>query len=828
MRFHRLLAASLTTALIASITAASYAARPKPLDLGELLAGPMKGVEEIVFAVRGAGRDGHWYANFAYYARDERQTVYGTGGGKLCKLNVRTGKVTVLLEDAKGAVRDPQVHYDAKRILFSYRKGGSEHYHLYEIDVDGTGLRQITPDAPYDDIEPTYLPDGAIIFCSSRCKRWVQCWLTQVAVLYRCDADGGSLRPVSSNLEHDNTAWPLPDGRILYTRWEYVDRSQVDYHHLWVMNPDGTYQMVYYGNMHPGTVMIDAKPIPGTDRIVALFSPGHGRREHAGPICVVDPKGGPDDRKSVRRIGGGSNFRDPWAFSEHAFLAAEGRRIVLLDDTGRKRALYTDPKQDVHEPRPLIARKREPVLAERAQPARPTGRVVLADVTAGRNMAGVRPGEIKKLLIVEPLPKPINYTGGMDPLSYGGTFTLERIVGTVPVEADGSAYFDLPALRSFFFVAMDANNMSVKRMQSFMTVQPGESIGCVGCHEQRTQTILPSQLLAMRRGPSRIQPVADVPEVTDFPRDIQPILDRNCVGCHDYDKRAGSGHGPRSGGVILTGDRGPMFSHSYATLTIRKQFIDGRNNARSNLSPRSIGSAASPIMAKLAGGHHGVKATANEIDRVRYWIESGAAYPGTYAGLGNGAIGGYYSNRQVETDYNWPETKAAAAAVRRRCASCHKGRMSLPAALSHENGLSFWRPNWNDPRLLRCRHLVFNLTRPARSMVLLAPLAKTAGGFDMGKRDPETGKVTKVCEVFKDTSDPDYRAILAMLRRGGKRLGEIKRFDMPGFRPPPQYVREMKRYGVLPASFDLAKDPIDVYQTDEAYWRSLWWKPTAP
>ena len=796
-----------------------------PELLAEFLAGPMTGVEEIVFAVRNPGKDGHWYANFSYYAPDDKRPAYGDGGTKLCRMNLRTGKIATLLEDPNGAVRDPQVHYDGAKIIFSYRKGGSEHYRLYEINADGSGLRRITDEVPYDDIEPTYLADGGIMFVSSRCKRWVNCWVTQVAVLYRCDADGGNLRMVSANGEHDNTPWPLPDGRILYTRWEYVDRSQVHYHHLWVVNPDGTAQMVYFGNLHAGVVMIDAKPIPGTDKIVSLFSPGHGRREHAGPICVVDPRMGPDEQRCVRQIPGGAAFRDPWAFSEHAFMAVEDRTLLLLDDTGRRKVLYRDAVQEVHEPRPLIRRPREASLVRRVDASEAMGRMVLADVNVGRNMTGVRRGEVKKLLVMEVLPKPINYTGGMDPLSWGGTFTLERVLGTVPVEADGSAYFELPPLRSVFFIAMDANDMSVKRMQSFVTVQPGETFSCVGCHEQRTRTMLSGKLMATRRPPSRIEPVAGVADVADFPRDVQPVLDRNCVGCHDYVKRDGADEGPRAGGVILRGDRGPMFSHSYATLTVRAQFVDGRNYAKSNYAPRALGSAASPIMKKLTGGHHGVKASPADVEAVRYWIESGAPYPGTYAALASGMIGGYAQNKQVLTDYEWPETKAAGAAIQRRCGSCHKGRASLPTALSHENGLSFWKPSWSDPRLAKSRHVVFNLTRPELSMILLAPLASKAGGLGMHQTDAKTGKPGEAIEVFSDTNDPDYGAILAMIRRGKERLDEIKRFDMPGFKPPAPYVREMKRYGVLPSTFDLARDPIDVYATDQAYWRSMWHEP---
>ena len=131
---------------------------------------------------------------------------------------------------------------------------------------------------------------------------------------------------------------------------------------------------------------------------------------------------------------------------------------------------------------------------------------MLADIYDGRNMAGVKRGEIKKLLVLESLPMPIHYTGGMEPISYGGTFTLERIVGTVPVEADGSAYLELPALRSFFFVALDENDLSVKRMQSFLTVQPGETTSCVGCHEQRTQTPRARRHAARRRVRRAAQP----------------------------------------------------------------------------------------------------------------------------------------------------------------------------------------------------------------------------------------------------------------------------------------------------------------------------------
>ncbi len=256
---------------------------------------------EVVFACRQPGKGSHWYENFGYQAFDPQLKLSGSQG-RLCRLHLGTGQLTQLLVDLEGSVRDPQVHYDGQKILFSYRRGDSDYYHLYEINCEGTRLRQLT-DGPYDDIEPTYLPDGSIMFCSSRSNRWVNCWYSQVATLYRCDGSGRNIQPISANIEHDNTPWPLPDGRVIYQRWEYVDRSRVAFHHLWTANPDGTNQMVFYGNMHPGTVMLDAKPIPGTaGEVVAIFSPGHGRAEHQGAVTIVTPTAGPDEPASARQI----------------------------------------------------------------------------------------------------------------------------------------------------------------------------------------------------------------------------------------------------------------------------------------------------------------------------------------------------------------------------------------------------------------------------------------------------------------------------------------------------------------------------------------------
>ncbi|MCX7006360.1 MAG: hypothetical protein NTY53_03775, partial [Kiritimatiellaeota bacterium] len=615
------------------------------------------------------------------------------------------------MDDIAGTVRDPAVHYDGRPIVFAWRKGGTEQFHLYKINADGSGLKQLT-DGKYDDLEPSWLPDGGIVFISSRCKRWVNCWLTHVATIHRCDADGKNVIQLSANLEHDNTPWMLPDGRLTYQRWEYVDRSQVHNHHIWTMYPDGTSQMIYFGNQHPGSVFIDAKPIPNSDEVVLINSPGHGGREHSGYLATVNVRKGPDEMAMLRNISAAPTMRDQLPLSTNAFLVAADREIRLFDAAGKSLQVYALPAEwadvTMHEPRPLLPHPREMQIPSRIKPEQPTGVLACMDVYQGRNMEGVKRGDIKKLLILESLPKPINYTGGMEPLTYGGSFTLERILGTVPVEADGSAYFELPALRACFFVALDEKGSSVKRMQSFCTVMAGERTGCIGCHEQRTATMdkIPTganTTLAMRRAPSRITPIPGIPDVIDYSHDIQPIWDRHCIRCHSPDKP--SGH------MLLTGDQGPMYSHSYVMLTLHKQVADGRNQPKSNYAPHTLGDSASPLMKHLENPDYAV--TAAEKEMIRCWINSAATWPGTYGALGCGMIGGYSQNHLDESDKKHAAIAAMAGVLDRRCISCHgqKG-MQLPHSLSDEGNISFWMPDLGDPRIRFSRHIIFNLSRP--------------------------------------------------------------------------------------------------------------------
>ncbi len=860
----------LASAVLGHMSERSRAAE-NPSMLGSFLEVGMP--DEILFAVRKPSIDGHWYASIGYYAMDQCQPTFPmNSGGKLCIYNVKTKQVRTIFEDPQGNIRDPQIHYDAKKLVFAYLPKGKRHYSLYEINIDGTNLKQLTGQGEdvspgmedystfsppgWDDFEPAYLPSGEIIFCSTRANRYVQCWLTQVATLYKCDADGGNLRALSANVEHDNTPWVLSDGQVAYMRWEYVDRFHMGFHHLWSMNPDGTRQMVLYGNQINHGTILAPKPVPRSPKIVVTWSPGHGRREHYGRIALIDPRLGPDDPKGVQYISKGNIHCDPWALSERHFLVANKATIEMLDGDGKTEVLYRLPEQLakegywIGEPRPLMKRQREPVLTDATDPSSEHGTLALVNIYKGRKMWNVKPGTVKNLLVYEVLPKPINYSGAMSEMSAGGTFSVERLIGSVPVSDDGCAYFTLPALRSVLFVAMDDKGHCVKRMHSFTSVMPGETTTCIGCHERRTEAPASNEreqlARILRTEPVTPEPVAGVPEIFDYLRDIQPILDEHCLKCHNHDRE--------EGGFNISGHWGPLYPIGYIQMSWRALFGDNRvilpyaEHSRSNFDPYEIGTGSSRLLELIEEGHEGVDMPQAQQKVIRYWLDAGANHAGTYAVNSHGTIGYYVHGINVRNDKDWPETKAMVEVMNRRCDVCHAptdaekkiGTYKLPA---HFYAQYYPPDKYQKNRYVAHtmsedggrfnRHIIFNLSYPELSKVAQAPLSKAAGG--LGVCEAKSGMA-----VFRDKNDPDYQAIVAAVARGRRHiLEENNRFCMINpspnngencpvqFVPRRDYVREMIRYGVLPVDHDFNAS-VDPFELDKAYWRTFWYVPKEP
>jgi hypothetical protein len=412
----------------------------------------------------------------------------------------------------------------------------------------------------------------------------------------------------------------------------------------------------------------------------------------------------------------------------------------------------------------------------------------------------------------------------MDLTSWLGTFLLERVLGTVPVEEDGSAYFEVPAGRPVLFVALDANDMSVKRMQSFTNVQPGEVLSCVGCHEHRTSTPTLTQsntLAAVRRSPSKIKPFKRLPDVVDFRRHIQPILDEHCVRCHSYSEPKGN--------VVLSDDLGVTWSISYYTLLATGQIADGRNGY-GNQKPRTIGSSASELMQKIDSSHYEVALTKNQWRTVWMWLESGAPYAGSYAAL---------RNLQDQIREGSVMSVFRSSVFNKHCRQCHgkdKEAAPLPLTISEQERREFRKKLNIAPheRVVRegdqrfSPHILLNMSHPEKSPLLLGPLAKDYGGWEspllLGPLAKDYGGWGSCEYKFEGTNDQNYRILLEAIRRNKSRVDRKPRYGMTGFKPNRQYIREMKKFGVLSSEFDLNQDKIDVFEIDQKYWRLFWYQ----
>lgn len=602
-------------------------------------------------------------------------------GGSALKVLEAEGRVRTLVSCPEGIVRDPEVSFEGAKVLFSMRRDKGDAYHLYEINADGTGLRQLTFAAGVSDIDPMYLPDGDIIFASTREPKYCMCNRHIMANLYRMEADGANIRQIGKNPLFEGHPSLMPDGRVLYDRWEYVDRNFGSAQGLWTANPDGTSHLVYWGNntYSPGAVL-DARVVPGTQRVICTFSSCHDRPW--GAIALIDRRLGLDGRPGVVRTWPESaielvdtgnfdrfkqvnpKYEDPYPLDSTHFLCSrmtgrgEQMGIYLVDMDGGERLVYAeeeasgqegDPPQlpggvpaGCFDPMPLAGRERPGVIpAKRTYEG--TGTFFVADVYRGTHMAGVDRGTVKWVRVVETPEKRTwtqpswNGQGQEAPAMNWHDFNNKRILGAAPVEADGSAYFMVPSDAFVYFQLLDENGMMVQSMRSGTIIQPGERQGCVGCHESRLESppaaaAMPMPL-ALRRAPSRLEGWYGPPRNFGYMEEVQPVFDKNCVSCHDFGAKPGEK-------LLLCGDRTLTFNVSYAELWRKKYVHVVGGGPPEIVQAKSWGSHASPLARHALERYKAGKLDKEGFDRIVTWIdlnapyypEYGSAYPSHLAG----------------------------------------------------------------------------------------------------------------------------------------------------------------------------------------------------
>ena len=628
-------------------------------------------------------------------------------GGQLCLATFApdgTIRNEVLVESKKGTIRDPDVSWDGKRILFSMRNSyDRDDFHIYEYDLETEKTRQITFGHGVADIEPIYLPDDNILFGSTRCGQITDCWWTEVSNFYTCDLQGRFLRRVSVDQVTVNYPKLLDDGRVVYTRWDYNDRGQIYPQPLFQMNPDGTAQTEFYGNnsYFPTTIM-HARGIPGSDKVVAVAAGHHtyqngklilidrdkGVQENSGATLIAPVRETPADH--IDQYGQqGELFQYPYPLDDTTLLCAyvpEGGAwkydipfgLYWFNFDGERELLAFDPKISCGQPIVLAERERPVTRPSQVDLTKKTGKYFVQDVYEGPGLEGIERGTVKALRVVALEFRGAgirsNVNGGpaggamiSTPIAVGGgTWDVKHVLGTVPVEEDGSAYFEVPALTPVYFQLLDKNGDCVQTMRSWSTLQPGETFGCVGCHEPKTniienvQTASGSTSTALKQGVSKLSPELN-PRTGRYPqggfsfvRDVQPILDTHCVRCH-VGVHGGDPKAPFSllgncdvtqKGMEICNKSGRTFSESYLNLTNY-----GKNSgplARwiniqegpEMLPPYKEGAATSPVIALFrdkegrVGGqddvHKDVRIDERSLRILAMWMDLLVPYCGDY------------------------------------------------------------------------------------------------------------------------------------------------------------------------------------------------------
>ena len=657
-----------------------------------------------------------------------------------------------------GDVQDPEVSYDGDKILFSMRRDVRDSWHLWEINPDGTGLKQLTSGSQ-DDVDAAYLPDGRIAFCSTRAGFLDEYHREPAALLHVMNLDGTDVEQISFNISHDVTPTMLSDGRILYPRWEH--HGPVNKFPLFAINPDGTGLFQYYGARERPSFYEPREMADG--RLVAVLSP-EANRFLAGPLAIIDSvnvsashtvitPGVKMERVYPDRTAAGNKYRSPYPLPDGRLLVSYAQAgnwdfgIYTLGLDGKNRQLvYNDPELMEFDPQPVLPQKKPPAILAHTDASQATGTFFGMNVYLN-SLTQVPPGDIKSLRVVEGLPRPAD---GDTKVSINRIHEVKRILGEVPIHADGSFYFQAPADTPLHLQTIGQDGIVLTNQRTWLWVRPGENRGCIGCHEVRESNPPAKAIpIALQHPPTKIGlDAGTVQAPVTFVKDVQPILSRKCVKCHSYsdtdrDKLP-------AGGLDLAPDDSYAYSVAYAN--VRYAVVADSSPRTSYLAWKILGKQLAsyararsrrPQKTKLKGGmmpppDSGITLTDAEKQTIIKWIELGAVY------------------RDYETQgyQAGSSSKASAAAMvfARRCgnAGCHDGRNASPLDV-----------NLNSYSVPLMRETV-NYSHPENSLLLRSALVQRAGGL------PHAGG-----DVFKDASDPDYQTLLAYIRESATNKQKI-------------------------------------------------------
>lgn len=707
-----------------------------------------------------------------------------------------------------GVYRDPDLSFDAKRLVFAF-KGADGHTSIYEIGVDGKGLRRLTNPAVdcgnrkpsqglvgrgHHDITPCYLPSGRIAFTSTRTGAHVMCFSSYIDVLHTMDADGGDIRCISVSNQNEFDPAVLPDGRILYGRWEYVDKTALYMQSLWTVNPDGSNETAFFANnLARPTAVLDARAVPGTDLVTASLTPHNGQA--VGAIVMIDPKVGKNNLDAI------TNFTpeytkemdqglkrgpcDPWPISKNVVLIANNAEahgprgvLELIDRFGFRTVIHRDANLSCYSPMLVKPRPKPRDIISMIQPGKPATFVV-HDIYKG--LTGIKRGQVKKLRVIETtarisgIPHGGRWWNQAFLASWQGSYDIKYFLGVVPVEEDGSAYFEAPPGKAIYFQALDAEGRMLQSQRTFVQAVPGVARSCTGCHikdDNAAPAVASMGPLAVRKAPAKLKAESWGDGFLDYPTMVQPILDKRCVSCHGGAKGI-------AGGIDLTGGWTYAFNISYETL-IKNTLVgflnccNGAVRTSEILDPMTHGSGAAPLTKVLFGAHgheeHLKDMPQEEIDLLLAWMDGNCNYYGTWD----------YSKDAVCNSLATTRGALLEQMNKAGCLKCHASEVG---------------GDW------------VNLKTPRRSRILRAPLAESDKSLGLAwcrdrkatnvsfpfvtkwhqppdvfkpKRTPARDSKGKPVTTFADSNNADYQAMLKIITGARGAALETPRVDMPG------------------------------------------------
>lgn len=581
--------------------------------------------------------------------------------GPLCQDDAPGGKATVL-KQSTAYLGDLTLDWDAQRLLLSSGDEKEGPWGIYEMNVDGSDWHKAYHDAnpEVDYYDACYLPDGRIITTATVGFQGVPCVSggDYVANLLLIAADRKSSRRITFDQDINWNPEVYPNGRVVFLRWEYTDSAHYFSRVLMTMNPDGTDQQEFYGsNSYWPNAIFYHQNIPGSSTKFVGIVTGHHGVPRKGELVMFDVSKGrietqgaihkfPFRNKPIENITRDRlvddikpYFLHPQPLNDELVLAAmqtDGNapwRLVLVDIYDNVLTLWESPDANYYEPIPLKARTKPPVRPDRVNLASKTCNVYMANVYRGqKTLEGVPKGKVKKLRVYNYEYAP-RHAGGHYAIGMEGPWDVRILHGTVDVEEDGSCMFEFPANTPLTVQPLDENGQALQMMRSWLVGMPGETISCIGCHESQNMAPPAIAPIASRKKPQQIKPWYGPARGWSFDREVQPVLDRNCVGCHNSSTQATNAIGQKIPDFTYRPHVWNGFSGSYIALHpyVRRNGPEGDYHV---LTPLEFHASTSDLYQHLKKGHKGVRLTPEEWDRLVTWIDLNVPYFGTWTERG--------------------------------------------------------------------------------------------------------------------------------------------------------------------------------------------------